>query len=277
MTAIVRLRDVEFAYASARAVPEPALRGVTLEVQRGDRVGLMGASGSGKSTLLHLLAGLVRPQGGVVERAPDASSLASLVFQFPERQLFAETVEADVAYGLRQSGVPAAEVSLRAARALDDVGLPIDAFGPRPPFHLSGGEMRRVGLAGAIAQERSLLLLDEPTLGLDEEGLARLQAVLARVQARGVACWMASHDADFIAASCDRLVVLDAGRVAFEGEPLQLWQDAALAARLGAEVPRPVALAARLREAGVAIPAGCDREADLIEALSSLLTAPQDR
>jgi energy-coupling factor transport system ATP-binding protein len=264
---LLRARDLEFGYAIERTSATMALRGVSVEIRVGDRVGLLGASGSGKSTLLHLLTGLLRPDRGVIERPGGDDSMPSLVFQFPERQLFAETVAQDVGYGLRESGVDRAAIAPRVGAALADVGLPPAEFATRVPFHLSGGEMRRVALAGALAQQRSLLLLDEPTLGLDAEGLDRLREILDRVHARGVAYWMASHHVDFVCATCDRLVVLDAGGVAYHGAAAEFWREPERAARLGIDAPRTAALAARLRGAGVAGLGELPTEDELVTAL----------
>jgi energy-coupling factor transport system ATP-binding protein len=268
MTSILlRACDLEFGYGFERTPDRMALRGVSLEVRAGDRVGLLGASGSGKSTLLHVLTGLLEPQRGKVERDRSADWMPSLVFQFPERQLFAETVGEDVGYGLRESGVSRAEIAPRVEAALADVGLPPAEFAARVPFHLSGGEMRRVAVAGALAQCRPILLLDEPTLGLDAEGLARLREILDRVHARGVAYWMASHHVDFVAATCDRVVVLDAGRIAFDGAPAAFWREPGRAAQLGVDRPRTAALGARLRSAGIAALPDLPSEEDLVSAL----------
>ena len=264
---LLRARDLEFGYGLERTTGSLAVRGVSVEIRAGDRVGLLGASGSGKSTLLHLLTGLLRPQRGAIERSNGAGPMPSLVFQFPERQLFAETVAEDVGYGLRESGVGRAEVASRVEEALAEVGLPPAEFATRVPFHLSGGEMRRVALAGALAQRRQLLLLDEPTLGLDAEGLDRLRDILDGVHARGVAYWMASHDVDFVCATCDRVVVLDAGGVACSATPAEFWGDPGLAARLGVDTPRTAALAARLRGVGVAGLGALPSEDDLVAAL----------
>lgn len=266
---LLRALDIEFGYGVGGQADAPVLRGVRVELRRGDRVGLLGASGTGKSTLLHLLTGLLRPQRGTVERLVDRDVMPSLVFQFPERQLFAETVRQDVGYGLRESRVPRTEVAERVASALTDAGLPPEEFADRVPFHLSGGEMRRVGLAGALAQRRPILLLDEPTLGLDHEGRARLREILERVHARGVAMWMASHDVDFVAATCDRLVVLDAGRIAFDGPAAAFWADADRALRLGVERPRAVRLAGRLRDAGLTAVPEQASESELLAALAA--------
>lgn len=250
---MLNLRDVEFDYGASRAGGRgAALRGVSLSIAAGDRIGLLGASGSGKSTLLLLLAGLRRPRRGAIGRG---AQLPSLVFQFPERHLFGETVREDVAYGLRESGVAVAEIEQRVQDALDEVGLPAAEFATRTPFHLSGGEMRRVALAGALAQRRPILLLDEPTLGLDAEGCARLRAALARVHARGVALCIASHDADFVAATCDRIVALETGCIAYDGPAADFWRDAARATRLGVHRPRAAVLADALGGCGIPLTA----------------------
>jgi energy-coupling factor transport system ATP-binding protein len=135
------------------------------------------------------------------------------VFQFPERQLFAERVRDDVAYGLKQSGVPGREIAVRVEAALDAVGLPAAQFAERVSFQLSGGEQRRVALACVLAQQRPVVLLDEPTLGLDHDGIERLVGLLDTLHERGVAAWTASHAETFVARTCDRVVVLDQGRV----------------------------------------------------------------
>lgn len=255
----------------SNAADHDTLRGITLALRAGDRVALLGASGAGKTTLLHVLAGLLRPQRGAVEWAPNWDGMPSLVLQFAERQLFAPTVREDVAYGLRESGVPRAEVASRVDAALEDVGLPPDEFAMRVPFHLSSGEMRRVALAGALAQRRPVLLLDEPTLGLDSEGRARLAAILERVHSRGVACWLASHAADFVAATCAEAIALAGGRVAFEGAPAELWRDPGRAASLGVEVPRAATLVAKLEKAGLGpLPEWSD-EQRLVAALARLV------
>jgi energy-coupling factor transport system ATP-binding protein len=249
-----------------------ALRGISLTVQAGDGVALLGASGVGKTTLLHVLAGLLRPQRGTLAWSASWDGVPSLVLQFAERQLFAPTVREDVAYGLRESGVPRHEVAGRVDAALDDVGLPPGEFAARVPFHLSGGEMRRVALAGALAQARPVLLLDEPTLGLDAEGRARLAALVARVRARGQACWLASHAADFVAETCSAVHVLAAGEVAFAGAPAALWRDAARALALGVEQPRAALLAGQLAEAGLGSLAELMDEEALVAALEALAT-----
>ena len=249
---LLEARDVHVRYGGGLPGEHHALRGVTLGIRAGDRVGVMGGSGTGKSTLLHVFARLQAPSAGELWTDYSQAQLPSLVFQFPERQLFAETVREDVGYGLRQGGVSQGEVDARVHEAMQDVGLPPETFAARTPFHLSAGEQRRVALAAAIAQRRDILLLDEPTLGLDLEGVARLLRILERMHERGVATWVASHDADLVATTCTQVVVLDAGRVAFQGSADDLWRDPERAAACGVRLPRESALADRLRVCGVA-------------------------
>jgi energy-coupling factor transport system ATP-binding protein len=246
---LLSTRGVHVWYERGLPGEQHALRGVELEVRRGDRVGLLGASGSGKSTLLHVLARLQTPRQGRVHS--ESSLLPSLVFQFPERQLFAETVAEDVGYGLSASGVAKPQVEERVVQALDEVGLDAQTFAPRAPFHLSAGERRRVALAGILAQRRDVVLLDEPTLGLDEDGTQRLIGITEAMHERNVAYWMASHDTDFVAVTCTHLVVLVAGRVAYDGPAEEYWALPERATSHGIRPPHVARLAARLRAFGV--------------------------
>jgi len=201
------------------------------------------------------MARLQTPDRGKVRS--DSTSLPSLVFQFPERQLFAETVAEEVGYGLAASGVGHAEVEARVQRALRDVGLDADSFAHRAPFHLSGGERRRVALAGILAQERAVVLMDEPTLGLDDDGTRRLASITRALHERHVAYWVASHDTDFVAATCTHLVVLGEGKVVFHGPAAQYWADPRGAEAHGVRLPRAALLASRLRAQGVDGLAAC--------------------
>ena len=246
---VLRADGIHVWYERGLPGEQHALRGVELNVRAGDRIGLLGASGSGKSTLLHVMARLRSPDRGKVHS--ESTSLPSLLFQFPERQLFAETVAEEVGYGLAASGLDGAEIGTRVQRALREVGLDAESFAPRAPFHLSGGERRRVALAGILAQEREIVLLDEPTLGLDRDGTRRLGSITRALHARNVAYWLASHDTDFIAETCTHLVVLSAGEVVFGGPAPEYWADPARAARHGVRPPRTAELAARLRAHGV--------------------------
>jgi energy-coupling factor transport system ATP-binding protein len=214
-----------FSYEEARA-PIPALCDVTFELRPGGSLALMGASGSGKSTLLQVIRGLDAPESGAVlldGAGPadvgyaDLQREVGLVFQAPELQLFASTARDDVAFGPRRLGWPEAQVTSVVDAALDVVGLPSARFAERHPYALSGGEQRRLALAGVLAMRPRLLLLDEPFVSLDPGTRRQLVGILERLKAAGVTLLLATHDVDLAWALCDELLVLGEGRVVVAG------------------------------------------------------------
>jgi energy-coupling factor transporter ATP-binding protein EcfA2 len=218
-------RDLGFSYEEARA-PIPALRGVGFELAAGRSLALLGASGSGKSTLLQVIKGLDAPEAGQVLldglEAPGAGYAelqrqVGLVFQTPELQLFAATAGEDVAFGPRRLGWPEAEVAAAVDEAMELVGLPPKSFGGRHPYALSGGEQRRLALAGVLAMRPRLLLLDEPFVSLDPATRRELARILARLREDRVSLVLATHDVDLAWAVCAERLVLDEGRVAAAG------------------------------------------------------------
>jgi energy-coupling factor transport system ATP-binding protein len=238
-----------------------ALNGVTLDIARGALVGIIGHSGSGKSTLLQLISGLEQPDTGTVVVAGQALSRRSarlalhktvgVAFQYPEYQLFGRTVAEDVGFGPRNLGRAAAEVDARVRKALALVGLRYEDFAERSPFNLSGGEKRRVALAGIIAQDTPALLFDEPTNGLDPQTHQEVLALIARLHRQGKTIVLVTHDMDAIANLAERVVVLNAGRVLMDGLPRQIFarHDELRAVNLG--VPQATAFARELGVAGL--------------------------
>ncbi len=216
---LVRLHDVHWASDDGAGPVRPVLRGVDLEVFPGERVGVTGRSGAGKTTLAAILAGLMPPAAGEVEHARPSRRAGAvrvpvaLAFQEPERGFFEETVERDVAFGPANLGLPEDGARAKARTALERVGLPPDAFGPRAPETLSGGEARRAGIAGLLALESDLVVLDEPTTGLDAEGVARLRDILAGLRRDGTALLLVSHETALLRAECDRVLELVEGRL----------------------------------------------------------------
>ena len=238
-----------------------ALRDVTLTVRRGEFLGLAGHTGSGKSTLVQHLNGLIRPQEGSVcalgldlSNKKDAAAVKAkvgVVFQYPERQLFAETVAQDVAFGPRNLGLSQDEVARRVASSLGRVGLDLAAIGDKSPFELSGGQQRRVAFAGVLAMEPEVLVLDEPMAGLDPAARRDFLGLIDRLHREGLTVVMVSHSMDDLANCCDRIVVMNEGAVFAEGTPAQIFAHADELKSIGLGVPAAQRMALALAQAGV--------------------------
>lgn len=250
-----RVSGVSYSYTPRRA----ALDDVSFQVLEGETCAVVGQTGSGKSTLLRLLCGLEAPDAGSVEVAGastatkrgrrDVRRAVGYVMQHPERQLFAQTVESDVAFGPRNMGLPADEVARRVDHALDLVGLA--AKKDLSPFELSGGQKRLAAIAGVLAMQPKLLVLDEPTAGLDPRGRAGLRRLLAELRAHGVTIVQVTHSMED-AARADRVVVLDESRVIADGTPAEVFspENAARLHACGLGIPRPLAYARELEKKG---------------------------
>ena len=259
----MRLEGVSVTYEGAAGERNRALDDVTLSLD-GGVTGLMGQTGSGKSTLLDVIAGVLPPDAGrlLVDgadalRGPGARALAAsvgLVFQIPERQFFEATVEREVSFGLLARGMGGREAHERAGEALALMGLSLDELGLRSPFALSGGQQRRVAIASVLALRPALLLLDEPTAGLDPRARAACLAAVRAAAEDGATVVMASHDANALAAVADRVVALEAGRVTLDGPMRALLGDAGLMRAHGLEGACAARAASALRRAGINVP-----------------------
>jgi energy-coupling factor transport system ATP-binding protein len=262
---MIRCEHLTYIYGRGTPFQVQALTDVSLEIRAGEIVGVIGATGSGKSTLIQHMNGLLRPasgrvllddvdiHGSRVDRRRIRQQIG-LLFQYPEQQLFEETVLADVAFGPRNLGLTEEDARARAHRALEQVGLPPDRFGSRSPFDLSGGEMRRAAIAGVLAMEPRMLILDEPTAGLDPMGRRDLLDHFRRLHRdRGLTVVLITHSMDAVAQLCERLFVLDRGRLVAEGATRTVFADAARLTALGLGVPQVTRLAHRLRERGVRV------------------------
>ena len=238
-----------------------ALRNVSLTVRRGEFLGLAGHTGSGKSTLAQHLNGLIRPQEGSVyalgldlatkQDAAAVKATVGVVFQYPERQLFAETVAQDVAFGPHNLGLSQAEVARHVASSLARVGLDLAAVGDKSPFELSGGQQRRVAFAGVLAMEPEVLVLDEPMAGLDPAARSDFLELIDRLHHGGLTVVMVSHSMDDLANCCDRIVVMNEGSVFAEGTPAQVFAHADELKSIGLGVPAAQRMALALAKAGV--------------------------
>jgi energy-coupling factor transport system ATP-binding protein len=243
-----------------------ALDGLSLTVADGEFLGVIGHTGSGKSTLLQLMGGLLAPSTGRVlldgadlrDRAvrQNLHTRVGIAFQYPEYQLFARTVAEDIAFAPRNAGLDEAEVDERVRFAMRLVRLDYERFARLSPFELSGGQMRRVALAGVLAARPQLLILDEPTAGLDPAGRRELLAVIEDYHREGAGVVMVSHSMDDVARLASRILVLKEGRAVLYGTPAEVFSHADELRAMNLGVPQATAFAAELREGGLPLPEG---------------------
>ena len=272
----ITFEQVSFSYGDA--APH-VLDGIDFTVDDGSFTGIIGANGSGKSTLVQLADGLLLPSSGNVvvdgmntrdkKRLRELRRRVGLVFQYPERQLFASTVADDVAYGPRALGLDAPDVEENVRRALELVGFDYDDVSERSPFALSGGQQRRVAIAGVLAMEPSYLVLDEPSAGMDPSAALELRALLEHLNDEGTTIVMVSHDMDEVAELCTHVAALARGRVALAGGVHEVFAPAnrERLVNMGLDVPRPLRFAIELAEGGLdlqADPLTVDQLADAI-------------
>ena len=231
----IEVRDLRYVYNPGFPGETVALDGVSLEVRDGEILGIIGHTGSGKSTLLQHLNGLLKPTSGEVyvdgqcitdgkARLTDIRRRVGLVFQYPEYQLFEETVAKDVAFGPHNLGLDEEETGRRVKASLEIVGLDYEAIKDVSPFELSGGQKRRVAIAGVIAMQPSVLILDEPTAGLDPTAHKDILAMIRRVHdLMGIIIIFVSHNMGDVAAMSDRVIVMDHGNIVLEGTPEEVF------------------------------------------------------
>lgn len=257
--------NLSYVYSPGTPWTIKALDDVNLEIQDGEVIGLIGHTGSGKSTLIQHFNGLLRPssgslqvQGFTVEKGANLRSLrqiVGLVFQYPEHQLFEETVSVDVAFGLKNAGVPKDLIPERVEKALAAVGIDYEDFKDRSPFELSGGQMRRVAIAGVLAMEPEVLILDEPTAGLDPQSRRELLVYLRSIQQeRGITLIIVSHSMDEVASFVGRIIVMDKGRIYAEGKPAEIFSRGTELRSIGLDVPPLTELMLALRAKGKDLP-----------------------
>ena len=274
----IAFEQVSFSYDDER----DALQNIDLVVEDGEFLGVIGHTGSGKSTLVQLMNALLVPTAGCVlvdgldtrERKlrREVRTKVGLAFQYPETQLFANTVAEDVAFGPRNLGLSDDEVNRRVREALDHVGLDYDAIAQRSPFDLSGGQQRRVALAGILAMEPSVLVLDEPAAGMDPATMDEIRNYLRDLNDQGLTIVLVSHSMDDVAELCSRIVVLDHGVLHMQGTPDELFtaQNAAELRRINLDVPRATKFALELAQCGLVLPEPILDEQQLVEALIAL-------
>lgn len=262
----IEVKDLAFTYSPSTPFAKRALDGIDLSIEEGDFVGILGHTGSGKSTFILHLNGLIKLQSGSIDvfdikLVPDKKNKQDLrklrgtvgmVFQYPEYQLFEDTVEKDVAFGPKNLGLSQEEVDRRVERAIRLVGLDFEDIRGRAPFELSGGQKRRVAIAGIIAMQPRVLVLDEPTAGLDPYGKEQILELITRLKKEcSPTVIVISHDVDEITRFASRIVVFNDGRVAFDLPMNELFRRSEELAAMGLEIPRAVRIADKLRARGI--------------------------
>lgn len=259
------IKNLTYSYKTGGPLSNSALSDVTLTIREGEFLGIIGHTGSGKSTLVQHLNGLLQPETGSVsvdgldmadkKQRLLGRKLVGLVFQYPEYQLFEETVAKDVAFGPRNLGLDEDEIALRVCDALLTVGLKPELFAEKIPFELSGGEKRRAAIAGILAMRPKYLVLDEPMAGLDPSGRHEILDMLDGLREKtGCAVVMVSHSMDDMARVAQRIVVLNKGAVAYIGTPRELFGQSEALTRVGLDVPQIAALAQAMRDKGIDVP-----------------------
>ena len=255
------LDHINYIYDAETAMAHAALKDVSLQIPDGQFIGLIGHTGSGKSTLIQHMNGLVKPTSGAVYfdgndisdpdfDTKDLRSKVGLVFQYPEHQLFEIDCFTDVCFGPKNLGLPKKEVELRAYEALKQVGLP-DEYFYQSPFDLSGGQKRRVAIAGVIAMKPQVLILDEPTAGLDPKGRDEILGLISKLhETMGITVILVSHSMEDVADYVDRIIVMNKGQVAFDGEPKAVFSHYEELEKIGLAAPQVTYVMQELKKSG---------------------------
>ena len=264
MAPILEVKNLQHVYSIGTPFEHIALKDVSFCVERGEFIGVIGHTGSGKSTLMQHLNGLLKPTSGDIlldgksiwadkKQTRQARFRVGLVFQYPEYQLFEETVYKDIAFGPRNMGLSAEEINRRVREAAGFVGLTEEQL-QVSPFDLSGGQKRRVAIAGVIAMEPEVLILDEPTAGLDPEGREEiLRNIRQYREAKNATIMMVSHSMNDVARLSDRLLVMNNASVAMDATPTEVFDHAQELVDMGLDIPEITKLFLKLQEMGVAV------------------------
>lgn len=278
----LRLKHVNYIYGLGSGYEKQALRDVSLEIQDGQFIGIVGHTGSGKSTLMQILNGLEKPASGEVfyhgrsvTRGEithrELRSKVGLVFQYPEHQLFEASVIKDVEFGPRNLGLPNLEVQKRAFDALKMTGIGDELLDVSPHL-LSGGEKRRVAIAGVLAMKPEILALDEPTAGLDPRGREEILALLERIhREEEVTIILVSHSMEDVARYADRVLVMNLGRIVLDGEPARIFRYEEELQRIGLGVPQSTRVMHLLQKRGAALEGEALTPQEAAEQIDSLL------
>ncbi len=276
----IEIEKLRYVYSPKTPFEKVALNDVTFTIEDGDFFGIIGHTGSGKSTLVSHLNALTRVMSGkitvdgvdITPKKIDFKALRSkvgMVFQYPEYQLFADTVEKDVEFGCKNIGIADAECKERVKEAIELVGLDYEQVKDRSPFELSGGQKRRVALAGVLAMRPKVLVLDEPTAGLDPKGKREIMNLVRDIRKSCPTTVMISHNMDEVAEYCNKIAVMSDGKLYGVFTPNELFGKGELLKSLGLSVPKVTSIANRLADCGFDIDRGIVRADELVKAIEN--------
>lgn len=275
----IEIRNLTHTYMAGGPLERTAIKDVSLTIRDGEFVGLIGHTGSGKSTLIMHLNGLIKPTSGEIRvdgldlmdkntSLRDVRKKVGLVFQYPEYQLFEETILRDVMFGPKNLGLSDEEAEQRARHALRQVGLTDESMYEKSPFELSGGQKRRVAIAGVLAMKPTTLILDEPTAGLDPRGREEILSLVKRYhEEEKVTLIMVSHSMTDVSRLCSRILVMNHSKLVMDGTPDEVFMNEDALLEAGLAMPPCAELAERLRGAGFDIPADAYRPEELKRAI----------
>lgn len=273
----IEVKNLSYVYAPKTPYQKQALKDVSFEIQEGEFVGIIGATGSGKSTLIQHFNGLIRLTGGKVKifdfdltQKCDLKKLrgtVGMVFQYPEYQLFDQTVYADVSFGPKNLGLSEGEIDERVRSAIKKVGLDFEAVKDRSPFDLSGGQKRRVAIAGVLAMNPKVLVMDEPTAGLDPVGRKEIYELIDRIRVDTPTIIMISHNMDEISRHADRILVLADGELKYDETPDKLFSSVEKMEKVGLDAPTTVRIKDRLAERGICLKGDVVKPEDFVSAV----------
>ena len=278
---IIKTENLRHVYSAGTPFEKVAIEDINVEIDEGMLIGLIGHTGSGKSTFIQHLNGLLKPTSGKVicdgedinaskTATRDVRWKVGLVFQYPEHQLFEETVYSDIAFGPKNMGLSESEIDERVREAAGFVGVPEEQF-QKSPLELSGGQKRRVAIAGVIAMRPKVLILDEPTAGLDPAGCEQILKNICDYRvSSGSTVILVSHSMDDVARIADRLIVFSKGKICLDGTPEEVFSKPEELLSIGLSVPAPTMLAAELKKNGVDIGRAVYTNEQLVDALIKL-------
>lgn len=259
----IKVVELTHIYNKGTPFESKALDNVSFQIKSGEFIGLIGHTGSGKSTLIQHLNGILKPSSGQISinefeitksniNLTDIRKRIGVVFQYPEYQLFEETISKDIAFGPSNLGLDEKEIEQRVKDSMDSVGLDYDTFKDKSPFEISGGQKRRVAIAGVIAMKPEVLILDEPTAGLDPKGRDEIFELIKNLHSKNkMTIILSSHSMDDMAKLAGKVIVMNNGKIEFMGEPREVFKEHGNRLKeIGLDIPQVLELAIKLREKG---------------------------